>query len=408
METESHIEITGIAHSITGASGAKRWMNCPGSIPLTLSLGEKGKGGTSEPAAEGTCAHEVLANCLTDQREPWEFIGTTMQVDGYEFIVDDEMTSAVDVALEHIRHLLELHGEKANSVEWVKVFVEESMRHSEYPEDLFGTTDFALLVKHVDGTYTLYIVDYKHGIGVIVEPTSEQLFYYANLVLNNLGPDEAPDDWSVIEVVLTIVQPRAPHPKGPIRTHRCNGQDLMDWYRESLEPALLRTKEPDAELKVGEWCGFCPAKKFCSAQKTGVEEFDTDTDPVKLTAEQIGELLDRKSAIMKYFAELEKLAFDKASRGETIPGFKLVRKRANRTWKAGVEKILLEKFGDSAYTEPKLLGPPGIEKLPGGSKFVAQYAFTPDTGLTLAPITDKRTAMRSDVDVLSAMDDDDS
>lgn len=406
MQTESHIEIKGIAHSLTGASGYKRWSNCPGSINLIRSLGPKGKGATSEAAAQGTCAHEILANCLIDQREAWEFIGTTMEVDGFEFTVDDKMVDAVDVALTHIRDILERHGETSNSVVNVTMFVEQSMRHSEYPDDLFGTTDFALLVQHADGSYTLYIIDYKHGIGVIVEPTEGQLLYYAQLVLNNCAVDELPSDWSDIKVVLTIVQPRAPHPKGPIRTHTCTGQDIMDWYRDELEPALKATQDPDAELCVGEWCGFCPAKRFCSAQKDGIEDFDTSVDIVKLTPQQIGDLLSKENAIKKYFEELKKLAFNKLRNGEEVPGFKLVRKKANRDWKAGVEKKLVEMFGDSAYTVPTLLGPPGIEKLPGGAKFVAEYAYTPNAGLTLAPVTDKRAAMRSDVEALGELADD--
>ena len=53
-----------------------------------------------------------------------------------------------------------------------------------------------------------------------------------------------------------------------------------------------------------------------------------------------------------------------------------------------------DRFGDDAYTSPELRSPPQIEKLEGGKKFVSRWAYSPDLGLTLAPLSDKRPRAR--------------
>ena len=48
-------------------------------------------------------------------------------------------------------------------------------------------------------------------------------------------------------------------------------------------------------------------------------------------------------------------------------------------------------FGDAALSEPELLSPPNLEKLgPKGKAFVKEFAYTPFTGLTIAPRSDNR------------------
>ncbi len=49
--------------------------------------------------------------------------------------------------------------------------------------------------------------------------------------------------------------------------------------------------------------------------------------------------------------------------------------------------------GPAAYTKPALISPAEAEKLPGGKDLIREYAYKPDSGLTCAPIEDKRTAV---------------
>ena len=77
-----------LEHSPLGGSGADRWFACAGSFLLHRALLEAGELEVVESgfAKLGTAAHELGAKCLTEQREPYEFIGQTLG--GY--VVGDE------------------------------------------------------------------------------------------------------------------------------------------------------------------------------------------------------------------------------------------------------------------------------------------------------------------------------
>jgi len=70
---------------------------------------------------------------------------------------------------------------------------------------------------------------------------------------------------------------------------------------------------------------------------------------------------------------------------------KLVNKKANRVWKADALAMMSSRFGDDAMTKPELKSPAQIEALGEvAKKLVHEYAYTPQSGYTVAPITDKR------------------
>jgi hypothetical protein len=91
-----------------------------------------------------------------------------------------------------------------------------------------------------------------------------------------------------IEVV--ICQPNASHPEGIIRRERISLDELGDWWRERLLPALHAMLEPDAPLKAGEWCTFCPAFGACpAAQQHAIEQAQLEfaPEPGPLVVEQL-------------------------------------------------------------------------------------------------------------------------
>ena len=58
------------AHSPLGASGAHQWMACPGSV--IASIGHDNE--SSLEAMTGSAAHVIGEICLTQKREPWQFV----------------------------------------------------------------------------------------------------------------------------------------------------------------------------------------------------------------------------------------------------------------------------------------------------------------------------------------------
>lgn len=385
MQSNTNMKVEGIGHSPLGASSSNRWMNCPGSTTLIQKLGLTG-GSSSDAADLGTAAHWLLSHCLDTADDPLFFVGSHVTVNGSRFEVDKDMVDAVMLAFNYI---LDTVAEYPDAM----VMIEESLKHSKH-DLVYGTTDFGLYSRKES---KIIVIDYKHGEGVVVEPTSSQLKYYAELIYDHLisvgviGPRDR-----VETVELVIVQPRLRHPKGPIRKHEMTGPELSAWAREVLFPAVEETLNPDALLRIGSWCKFCPVNRSgdCPAMRSTVSHFEMTKEPEELTAEELGEMYAKLDAVKKYLEKLQAVAFDRALRGDKIKGFKLVRKKANRIWKSGSEAEIIKRFGNDAYEPAKIKTPPNIEKLDGGKDFVARYAFTPETGLTLAPDTDKRLAIK--------------
>jgi hypothetical protein len=79
--------------------------------------------------------------------------------------------------------------------------------------------------------------------------------------------------------------------------------------------------------------------------------------------------------------------------GVEVPGTKLVYMRTDRVWKDDVEGKAAARFGDNAYTLPKLLSPAAMEKLPEGKAFVSEWAYKPEAGYTVALADDPRPAV---------------
>lgn len=378
-------KIEEISHSHLGASGAYRWMVCSGSPNLIRKLGDDALD-AGLAADEGTAAHELAALCLGDKgyaADTWEYIGHEFVVgkSGHVFTVDQDMADAVQVHLNFVRSILDDY--KARGVR-AYLNVERSLK-SRRDSRAYGTAD---VVISAPSAQELTVVDYKHGRFVCCEPDGPQTRYYGALASEdrNLKPET--------HVRLYIVQPRMPHPKGTIRGTTTTSGDLEEWFQSEVIPAMEATDDPHAPLVVGEHCRFCPARSHCPAIEQTVADLDLSVDPVYMTDDELGDTIAKKSVILKWFENAEYEAFQRASRGAKIKGHKLVKKKANRTWKPGAEDHIREAFGDDAYNPPTLKTPPNIEKLPGGAKYVSRWAHTPDTGLTLAAESDKRVAVR--------------
>ena len=115
-----------------------------------------------------------------------------------------------------------------------------------------------------------------------------------------------------------------------------------------------------------------------------------------LEPRDVGRLLDLwKRADIVGKAAL-KTGFGMLNAGTQVPGWKLVNASANRGWKDGAEPKAKAQFGDACLTPAELKSPAQIEELPLGAQFTAEWAQSPDAGLTMAPASDKRREVSRD------------
>lgn len=361
------------AHSPLGASGAERWMHCPGSVSLLKHL-ELPESDDPSYRKEGTAMHAAAEHCLNNDLDTWEIVGQSFE--GIE--MQPPMTDAVQVYLDYVRPFMR------DSLEfWVEYPVSSPVHPSFY-----GTLDF--------GATTIgkvRVVDLKGGVGIVVEPEQNpQIMYYAFGLI-----EEHPEWEDDMEVELTIAQPRAWHADGPIRSWPTTVGYIRNWVRETLVPAMLAT-EYDNTLDPGPWCRFCPAKLVCPLLTSlfGAAAKANPKTVVNMSDESIARSYQYARAVEFYLKALKDETNRRLSLGHRMEGYaKLVNKRADRVWKEGAGDLAKSRFGDEAFSQPSLKGPPGIEALgPEGKQFVREFAYTPDTGTTVAPWDDKRVAVR--------------
>ena len=398
------IQIEPGQHKLTGPSSAERWLGCAGSINLTKKLIKAGliNPSSSRPAAEGTAAHLVLSTCLEDGSDAEEMRDFQLEVEDWIFIVDDEMVDGVQETLNWVR--ARIARAKSEGFE-VELYIERWMT-SILDEDAGGTGDILI---HIIGD-RLIVVDFKYGRGVSVEPTSDQNGCYGYLGVENFVIEVDGD----MPVESWIAQPRIPHPDGTIRCHETTAQELIDWWLETVIPGIEATRDPNAPLVIGEHCRFCPNKGHCPALKNETFELPVGIDPLHLSDEELGEILVKLAAIKLLIPVMEAEALRRVRKGDKIPGKKLVRKRANRAFKTflalphptnadetvevKLEDAVRKAFGPDGFSTPDILSPKQMEGLDGGKQFVADWSYSPNNGLTLAGIKDKRKEVRPNIE----------
>lgn len=373
-------------HASLGASNCQRWWNCPGSVRLAATLPPPPD---TDHSREGTCAHGVAQLALTKGVDPTAYLGTT--VEGW--VVDDGMAEFLPAFVEYCRALMpraSLYG------------IEEqfSLASLKPPAAMFGTADFWA---YVEDDFALEIVDLKYGIGVVVDPKdNKQLLYYALGALIRLL--EQRPQARVDTIRLTIVQPRVDAaPKWFDITYL----ELLAFAHELMDHARA-AQAPDAPLTAGAWCRFCPASGQCSeqyryAQETAMVEFaetplDNPPDPATLTPEVFGRVLSRLGDLEQFISGVRAAAYAKLERGEALPGWKLVQRRANRKWvdEAHTRQWLeaLGQKGEAILLE-RLRSPAQIEKLVGKKNLPSEMTVKESSGLALVPDRDARPAVEA-------------
>lgn len=421
-------------HSIVGASSAKRWMNCPGSLVLCRDASNV----PTEFSRLGHAAHELAEICLRTGSDARGHLGEYIDADGQGVPVDMDMIESVQMYLDEVRSLItpkSLVGiEKKFNLNWL---------HDSFgPKfSLFGTGDF--VVGEPGGT--LYIYDYKHGAGVSVDicTTAEayaeehgrpldkvvkfagrtpwllvnpQLLYYA---LGCLGQH---NKHKFKEVCIGIVQPRARHADGPIRTYTLTVDEVYEWGAQELVPRALTALNALSgghaaqQFKSGSWCQFCMGIARCpvmaqEAQALAKMDFgagegqDPTFPPVQsVNPADIVRLHLAAPRIKAYLKEVAAFVQNRLEAGDVNYqglGVKLVRTRGSYAWTdEGVVFRQFKHLGGDVYIR-SLRSPNQMKNLlqeKGVSKeereaLVSGLTTYSEGGITVAPMSDRRKAV---------------
>lgn len=377
------------AHSPLGASSAERWMNCPGSVTLIKNL-DLPQSDAPDYQTNGTAAHAALEDCMRNGMDAWEVVG--QEYNGVK--IDAEIADAIQVFIDTVREQ-QTHGTLTH--------IEFGIDAPDFHPQFYGTLDCGVVD---NANATLFINDYKHGEGIMVDvEENPQIMYYAYGLLRHNPLIE--------RVILRIIQPRGYHHDGPVRMWETTADHINEWAETVLRPAMLAT-ELDDDLDAGPWCRFCPAKLVCPLMK-GLFGAAMTADPKEIITFS-DELLDKSypytQAVKHYLKAMEEQAYLRLNRGTEFTNLKLVPKKANRVFKSGpvavksdeveavefenVKDMFVNLFGADKALEPaELKSPAEMAKIsPVAKKLVHEFAYTPQTGLTVALMDDKRPAVK--------------
>ena len=400
-------------HARLSPSSAKRWMTCPGSVKLIESLNLPYQ--TSKYAAEGTVAHSIGDQCLSKNLEPKSFLGKTMEADGFKFKVNREMIEAVEVYVDYIYDLITQAEMSADTLVEKQIEVRCSLKSLGVEGMDGGTSDAVLICREHS---FIEVIDYKHGQGVAVDvDDNPQLMSYGLGALIKVCKETKtkPNDW---EIWMTIVQPRAHHPDGVIRTCKIKGRELNHWGNNILVPAAKATHEDGADLVPSDdGCRFCSAAGNCPSlyqktQEIAIADFKEDKFPVPatMTAEQKIIVMDHAKMISSFIIAVEnqvKLEVDSGSK-EYEGSYKLVRKTTHRKF---TDDALDPDFGELLdhlthdqifVSKPKPMGE--IERILKkehgkdiAKEIMDEITIKPEGELVIAPLSDKRKAAQPSI-----------
>lgn len=377
-------------HSEIGASGASRWIPCPGSVKASGGLPDS----SSDAAMLGTAAHELGEKSILKGLDVPDPTIKNIIVAGKEFEVDENMYDAVKVYTKYAKGLQQDKGEVA---------VEQRFHLPQIHENMFGTGD---LIVHTPFT-RLNVVDYKHGEGVVVEIVYdaepdrvmdygdfEEAVYSVPKDLTKLNPQlmiyllgafyEA--GGMVPSLVLTVVQPRAIHDHAQVRSVVMTPETLYRWRDEILIPAVKRVYSDNPTFAAGSWCRFCKAKAVCPKRLQYAGELarlafnpiiETKKEltfplPQDLTPLQLGRIHEFASAFSDWADGVKSYMKDQLATGNIKSvdlGYKRVAGNQRREWKDiphNIAQELLRTTGPVARSEfdvtPKFKSPAQIEK----------------------------------------------
>lgn len=347
-------------HAILSPSSAKRWIHCTPSALLAEEAGSK----SSVYAEEGTLAHEIAEYALTQY------------LNG---LYDPIMVESLPVQEEHLKNPLfnidmanyirdycnyvigeNYEMQKADGA--CQMFLERKVDITDYAPDSFGSVDVTLV-----SDKTIHIIDLKYGAGVkVFADHNEQMMLYA------LGALKAAASKDITNIRMTIAQVRLDH----YDTFEMSKGELLDWAEKVLKPAAKAAIQGKGKQVIGSWCGFCPVKAQCRAQRDAIlADFDEKPEPLLLSDEEVTDLIGKIDTYKSWIESVNKYVYDRAIQGHKWNGYKLVAGRSSRviTDEAKIRQELLNEFLEDEVLNIKLKGIGDLEKLLGKKVFSARF-----------------------------------
>ena len=370
-------------HAYLSASASHRWLACPPSAKLCANILDQ----ASEYAQQGTDCHELCAY-LVEKALGREVIDPTENLTYY----DAEMQNCAEEYRNYVLEQIEAAKEFCKDPQ---VMIEQRLDFSRWVENGFGTGDCVIVADEV-----LQIIDYKHGLGVLVSAGDDEHGGNSQMMCYALGALEVFGDiYDINQIKMTIFQPR----RDNISTYTISKDDLLKWADKVLAPTAQLAYVGEGEFKAGDHCTFCKVKATCRKRaeyNLELAKYDFEM-PATLDDTEIAAILEKVDEMISWGNDIKEYALQQAQSGVHFEGWKVVEGRSNRkyTYEAAVA-FAVKDAGFDPY-EKKLLGVTAMSTLLGKKKFeelLGGLIYKPPGKPALVPESDKRPAMNTAID----------
>ena len=367
-------------HAFLSPSASHRWLNCPPSAKLNAAVPEQ----SSPYAQQGTCAHELCAY-LVEKALGRDVKDPTEDLDYY----DAEMQTCAEG---YAAFVMEEYEKAKQTCPDPEVLIEQRVDFSKWVKDGTGTADCIILA---DGTAE--IIDYKHGLGVLVSADSEEFGGNPQLMCYCLGIITMFDGiYDIDTVKMAIYQPRREN----VSIYQMSKDDLLKWADEVLAPTALLALSGKGEFAAGDHCQFCKVKATCRKRaeyNLALARYDFEM-PDTLAEYEIDAILMKVDQLTSWAADIKEYALNQAIQGVEYSHFKVVEGRSNRKY---TDEIKVAQTVSDAGFDPydrSVKGITAMTKLLGKKKFdelLGSLTFKPQGKPTLVSRSDKRPAMKN-------------
>lgn len=324
-------------HSIFAPSGYHQLIHCEGSVMMQAMHPDTGY---SEASIEGTAAHWLGETAMPYKANGSWYPGTMKQVGSKSpagVIITQQMADGAGQWVDHVAAILDANGPKA------ELNIEQRVDIPAIHELAYGTPDTDIWIPW---RKELHIIDFKFGFGLHEAVEHPQCVGYAKGRIDRLREHTVGLQDEHITVFITIIQPRAFHPMGAVRTWKCKGSDLRGMIN-LLNSQAHASMEANPKCRTGPGCTHCTARHACVANQQrayAAAQYISEATSVELSGAALGLelkiLADAKAALKSRMTGLEEQAFAELLNGKEVPGQQLGRGRGSWEWDKPVDEVI--------------------------------------------------------------------
>lgn len=353
-------------------SEASRWVFCKGAPQLGAQFPELA---VSPSRAEGIASHwagaQGLAGAMPAEGTlaPNGVVLTDEMIEGAELWVDDVLATADE-------RRLRAHLQIESPIPLPRIL-----------DGMVARSDVWLFDQAAG---VLFIWEYKFGRTLVEARENWQLLLDACGILDLLGVDGIADQHITVE--MRVVQPRAYHRDGRVRTWRTKASDLRGYFNTLAAAAHEAATHPSPSLVAGPHCLNCPAARGCPTLRRNIlaiADWAEGAQPEQLPPDALGaelvllELLEKLVKARHTAIETQVEATLRA--GQPVGDWTLEPAYGRQKWTAPAEDVaaLGDMLGVDLRKPLDVITPNQASKKGVDAAVIKSYSEYPSAGMKL-------------------------